>query len=292
MENLFGLDEILQGKGAVNQIFENCRIVDITNNVVCSYIDGRIISTSEKCYCIWGSNKTCSNCITHSAYMEKKQKVKLHYQNDKVELIVAVPVTIGEKEYVLELIKDITDSLVVRDKYHTENSSIFQLINDFNQLAVMDPFTNLYNKKYVEKQIQEDMQEAVTKEETFVLAMIDIDNFKKVNDTFGHSAGDAVISQLVQIIHKHTDEHNCWAARYGGDEFLLAFHGEPLILVNEYCDNIIEEIHRETFRTDDRTFQVSITIGIYEYNPLIDNHKTLLDKVDSMMYQNKKHKKE
>lgn len=288
MDNLKDLEKLLKGESYLNQIFDDNRIINVANHSICKYSDGKIIPTNEMCYRNLEQGKMCANCTSHQALMEDKQVVKLQCVNDKVVLIISVPIYINEAPYVLELVKDITDSLIFHDKIHHENYELSNLIDRLNVIPLKDPFTDLYNKKYIDKQIREDMCNAHENKENYVLALIDIDEFKKVNDTYGHIYGDIVIKDIVSIIHKYTDDRDCWAARYGGDEFLLAFRNTTYENVQNCCKLINNEIKSKTFARDNQEFKVTISIGIYQYNPQTDSYKTLIDKVDSKMYENKR----
>lgn len=290
MDNQIDVLAVLEGKSEINKLFSVARLVDVTNNYVCKIVDGKVVKTNRKCFCLWERNRPCSNCITHRTHVEQKQLTKLQYLNNVVQLVLAVPVVYNNFNYVLELVKDITDSLVINDKYHPENADIHNIIKELNTIAVMDPFTNLFNKKYIDKQIHEDMEEVKINNHEYILALFDIDNFKWVNDTYGHTTGDLVIQDVVQVIHKYIDKMKSWAARYGGDEFLLAFKNESMEKVVECCESIKNEIKSKEYVIGDNHFVSSISIGIYHFKPESDTYESLLKNVDIAMYENKKFK--
>lgn len=291
MYNQIDVLAVLEGKSEINNLFSVARLVDVSNNYICKIVDGKVVPTNRKCFCIWERNRPCKNCITNRAFVEQKQITKLQYLNNAVQLMLAIPVVYNNNNrYVLELIKDITDSLVIHDDYHPDNTDINDIVNELNTLAVMDPFTNLFNKKYIDKQMREDISEANSSNGIYTLALFDIDNFKWVNDTYGHYTGDLVIQDVVDVIHKHIDNLNCWAARYGGDEFLLAFRGESMENVINCCESIKSDIGRKEYEVGDSRFVSSVSIGVYQFKPGIDTYETLLNNVDIAMYDNKKSK--
>jgi diguanylate cyclase (GGDEF)-like protein len=290
MENLKDLGKILQGDSALNQIFQVSRIINLKTHDVCKYVDGKVIPTDNKCFCLWDEDKACTNCVSYRVFTEQKQMVKLQNVNGFISLILAIPIEIDGEYYILELIKDLSVSLVVHDNFHQENIDIGHMVDKLNMLAVTDPFTNLYNKKYVEKQLHEDISFTYKSNENIILAMLDIDEFKSVNDNFGHVSGDFVIKELVGIIHKRTENHKSWAARYGGDEFLITFYNNTYENVKKYCDDIMKDFSDVEFHHEDQSFHSSVSIGIYEYDPKVDSYETLLNKVDAKMYEEKKKK--
>ena len=116
------------------------------------------------------------------------------------------------------------------------------LYMQFENLAKRDGLTGLYNRrilnKFMEKYRHADDK---LKKERVAAAMFDIDNFKSINDTYGHLFGDAVIVAVSAIIRKISEEHGCAGYRYGGEEFVILF-------INKDSDEVIqvvEQIHRE-----------------------------------------------
>ncbi len=288
MYNLKDLESVLKGESSLNQIFDNNRIVYVDNHTICKYINGKVIRTKEKCYSIWEQDEICTNCTSHQAFIEQKQMVKLQYFKNNILLVISLPIFINEAPYVLELIKDITDSMIFHDSIHHENYELRNLINRLNIISEKDPFTDLFNKKYIDKQIKEDIRNAKEKKESYVLALIDIDNFKNVNDTYGHIYGDIVIKDIVSIIHKYTGGRDCWAARYGGDEFLLVFRNETYENVQSCCKFITNDINSNSYSRDNKRFQITVSIGIYQFDPQRDTYETLIDNVDTKMYEDKR----
>lgn len=290
MNNQIDFVAIMEGKSDINKIFHSIRIVDVKDNFLCKYDNGVIIKTNIKCFCDKDKKQLCKNCITKIAHKKQKQIVKLQYYQELVGIVLAVPIAYQGEQYVLELEKDITDNMVLNDKHHPDNTNIYDIVNELNNISVMDPFTNLYNKKYITERMIEEINEIKETKESYIVALIDIDNFKWVNDTHGHISGDNVIQDLVHFIHKYTDDHGCWAARYGGDEFLLVFRRQSLERVKRYIDRIEQSFERKQYHGVTGDYQVSISTGIYEFHPDNDDYYSILENADVNMYENKRMK--
>lgn len=281
---------ILNGQSDLNVFFDNARLIDLDSHTEYKCEEVSVVPTSKKCYCIWHGETPCRNCISHRANKENKQMTKLQYVDDKVQLIMATPVIFNNKKYILEVIKDITNTLVVNDENHPENTDIHNIINELNEVVVKDPFTNLYNKKYIEKQIQEDLAQFRRTQKSYVIAIFDIDRFKWVNDTYGHIYGDLAIQDVVNVIHKHTDSLNCWAARYGGDEFLLAFRNISYDDVDNCCRKIVDEIKSKVYEVDSDRYFITSSYGLYQVKHGIDTYESIIKNADVEMYRHKKGK--
>ena len=92
--------------------------------------------------------------------------------------------------------------------------------NNLYELAVLDPLTGLYNRRFVEDRLRAEIARAERRREPLMVLLLDLDNFKQVNDRFGHAAGDSVLTELAQRIRKAVRASD-FAVRMGGDEFLV-----------------------------------------------------------------------
>lgn len=157
--------------------------------------------------------------------------------------------------------KEIMESLI--SVYENEQQLVIKnFIMEFN--SKIEPATGLYNHKTFYEYLEALIQQSENFGFSLSLAVIDIDNFKKINDKYGHSLGDEVIKALAETI-KSSIKADDFAARYGGEEFAIIFTGRYKIQAYEICENIrnrfnaiaINEMPGETF---------SISIGVSEYS--------------------------
>ena len=123
------------------------------------------------------------------------------------------------------------------------------------------------------------------------LALIDIDHFKSVNDRFGHLCGDEVILYVVDKINALNEQCSGWAARIGGDEFLLACPFSDKDYVERLCLEMSETITGHSFKKGHSEYSIAISCGVAAY----DGQETLeefLERVDMKMYEDKVQKKQ
>jgi diguanylate cyclase (GGDEF)-like protein len=92
------------------------------------------------------------------------------------------------------------------------------------QQSIRDPLTGLYNRRYMEETLERELLRASRNHESVGVIMLDIDNFKNFNDTFGHQAGDVLLQSLGHFFHSHVRGEDV-ACRYGGEEFILLLPG-------------------------------------------------------------------
>jgi len=129
-------------------------------------------------------------------------------------------------------------------------------IQTITNYANRDYLTGLYNRRYFFETMNEYIDEIKDSEEKFAIGMIDIDHFKKINDTYGHSVGDAIITSLADILRSSTNSHDL-VARFGGEEFCVVLKN-----VNQYSANkIFERIRKEGISQSELTDAQNYLIG-------------------------------
>ena len=152
--------------------------------------------------------------------------------------------------------------------------------------AIRDPLTNLFNRRYLEESFSSEILRANRQEYSIGIMMIDIDHFKKFNDSFGHSAGDYVLEQVASIMMKllRGDDIAC---RYGGEEFVLIMPNSPLENVVSRANSILEEIRSAHFSFEGVNLgSVTISIGVALY-PDHGGEKSIIDVADKALYKAK-----
>lgn len=146
-----------------------------------------------------------------------------------------------------------------------------------------DGLTSLYNNKYIKELISKQLNHYSQKGEKFSLLMIDIDDFKGINDTFGHMFGDTVIVDVASILYELADGMG-YVGRFGGDEFIIMMPKvveKDAVVFAKKIMNKIEELN-DKYNIDRK---ISLSIGVYENN--VDNLEQCINNADNSMYKAK-----
>lgn len=125
-----------------------------------------------------------------------------------------------------------------------------------DNMASIDPLTGLYNRR----SMQDFFTQALKMEEAFCLVMCDIDNFKKVNDTYGHDFGDVVLKEISQIIRQQVS-NNGYVCRWGGEEILILSNAK-LDHTCQVAENIRSHVEKHIFSCHNQSIHCSLTIGV------------------------------
>ncbi len=155
------------------------------------------------------------------------------------------------------------------------------------EMTTTDMMTRLKMKHYFYSVLIERMSEAVSSKEPLSVIMIDIDFFKKVNDTYGHSFGDAVLKNVARLIQGCIRGIDL-AARYGGEEFCVLLPGADLERTVAVAERIRTAVAEAETSYENRTLAVTVSLGVAQYDPERDHSaKSLIDRADQALYASK-----
>lgn len=152
-------------------------------------------------------------------------------------------------------------------------------------LIVKDSLTDLYNRRYCNQNLKNISEQYIKTGKPYTLAIADIDFFKKVNDTYGHTAGDEVLVSVAQIMKKSMAGKG-FAARWGGEEFLLVYTGCDMETTLTYLEMLVEAIREMRVEYDDKAIKITISIGVATGNG--DSVDKVLCTADDRLYHAKK----
>ncbi|MEJ2214022.1 MAG: diguanylate cyclase [Gammaproteobacteria bacterium] len=141
-----------------------------------------------------------------------------------------------------------------------QNLDMLGLLEENYKAANYDFLTQLYNRRAFFRIGQETVEAAFAKGKPITVAMLDIDFFKKVNDTYGHDVGDIVLSQFSQILAKHF--HDQLTARLGGEEFAVVMTGIPSSLAEKRLERLRTTVEETVFDEDGTSIHVTSSIGV------------------------------
>jgi diguanylate cyclase len=185
----------------------------------------------------------------------------------------------GEVEQVCLVIYDVTDEAVSRLGMQSLNSQL-------EKVSRVDGLTGLYNRRFWEEQFVMEYKRDKRSESPSALIMLDIDNFKIVNDTYGHPAGDEVIKALAGIIKKATRETDI-SGRYGGEEFSIILPDTPVANVEFVAERIRRLVEKCIVVYDEINISFTVSIGISGFKHTYKDSTQWLDMADKALYQAK-----
>ena len=156
-----------------------------------------------------------------------------------------------------------------------------------SNLAKTDGLTNLPNHRIFQERLEDSIKRALRNNRPLSLMLMDIDYFKKFNDSYGHSTGDAVLKAVSQVIREHIREVD-FPARYGGEEFVLILEETNKKKAYEVGERIRYAIEKNDFFLNNQHLKITISGGIAEFPTDTADKKELIELADSALYRAKK----
>lgn len=151
-----------------------------------------------------------------------------------------------------------------------------------------DPLTGAFNKGALHMRGAESFKRAKLLKVPMSIAVFDIDHFKKVNDTYGHPAGDYVLKELAQVIGIKLIRADDFFARYGGEEFVVVLFGSNLTQASEIGERFRTTIEAHPFQTQGTRLPITISVGVATIQPNMSTWEELFSKADEALYASKR----
>ena len=173
------------------------------------------------------------------------------------------------------------------DKYIIDEfEGIDKLKSHFEKKALFDPLTGCFNKKEIEFLVEKFLKSYLRYNTPFSILMLDIDFFKKVNDTYGHLAGDYVLKEVSKTIKEEIRDTDV-CGRFGGEEFLVLLPNTKMSGALKLAKRIRKAIGNKEFIFDNQQINVTISIGITSASKT-DSVFSLIERADNGLYDAKK----
>lgn len=183
----------------------------------------------------------------------------------------------------------------VQNRLKQKNKELMEKASRLEQAVKTDELTGLYNKKYILEILGTEIQRSARYRKPLSVIMLDIDNFKNINDTYGHLAGDNVLKQVAEIIRSSIREID-FAGRYGGEEFIIVAPETSLSGALRLAERIRYNLENSCLHLDNKSIFTTISAGVSCKTPskacdISKEIKSLLDEADAALYQAKRNGK-
>jgi diguanylate cyclase (GGDEF)-like protein len=157
---------------------------------------------------------------------------------------------------------------------------------ELNQQAVIDPLTNMYNRRGVENFLHREIEMVRRNQEPLALLIIDVNKFKTVNDQYGHAAGDQALIYIAETLKSNIRSGDL-AGRLGGDEFVLVLTRTDYSTAKTIADRIKHHMDTNPFFYDNEKIQLSLSIGVGMLDIENPDYDSLYIQADNSLYEEK-----
>ena len=200
----------------------------------------------------------------------------------RIGLMSCEIVSINNKNYTFSMIHDITEFRRIERELAEKNQQLLELNSLLSQQVIRDSLTGLYNRHHIFEILNEEIVHSHRYGQTLSLMMMDLDNFKMINDQYGHQIGDSVLRQVALILLNIIRESDR-LGRYGGDEFLFILPHTDLDSADLVAKRIVRAIEAGTFSNN---IKMKISVGVTSYNG--QSLEEFIKRADELMYHAKR----
>ena len=261
------------------------RLVDPLSEFIVN-TDGSI-QVGNICRTVWGRPHRCENCSSLRALQTKNVLYKMEFCDDRIFWIISRYITVEGRDCVLELVADTTDSIIIEGGSADE---ISQIIEGYNHQVVFDSLTGAFNRNYLDSIFLPTLGFRRASQFPVHIAVLDLDNFKSVNDTYGHAAGDKLLTDVGGFWKSRFDSRKKnkerLTIRYGGDEMIvICCEGTYAAFVNE-IESSYANMRKNCYIDDSTNIPFTMSIGTASSEEMEPNWswQELFDKADERMY--------
>jgi len=213
--------------------------------------------------------------------LEPDQDIETAATLMSLNMIRRIPITVNDRLAGIISYRDITNAL--RKNYYMLEQKTEKLEDKANH----DPLTGLFNKGYMEEQLTYHFELARRSRNSMAVMFLDIDHFKKVNDTYGHQRGDEVLKRIAHILKDKSRAINV-VGRFGGEEFMIIGPISDYKSALYLGERIRTAVEKEVFSHENTDFNITISIGISVWNSSIASEKDLVKFADEALYTAKR----
>jgi diguanylate cyclase (GGDEF)-like protein len=204
------------------------------------------------------------------------------------DLEVDVPVSSrSEVGYLTEVFNDMVARLRQgREELAAINETLRQKNLELHEISIRDSLTGLYNRKHLMETLDKEVSRSLRHNHSFSFLVVDIDHFKKYNDTYGHLAGDEALRRLASVFTDSIRSSD-YAARYGGEEFIIILPETGTEQGVEAAERIRKKVAEERFGGEGELIKVTISVGVSSYPEDGEDAESVIRNADAALYEAK-----
>jgi diguanylate cyclase (GGDEF)-like protein len=188
---------------------------------------------------------------------------------------------------------DITDQKRLQNDLQCANDKLKQQLAEIEELraklqeqAIRDPLTNVYNRRYMAEFLDQEIARAAREEYSVSVTIMDMDNFKQFNDTYGHKCGDVVLQSFADFLVGHTRRSDV-VCRYGGEEFVILMPNASLLMSYARVEAWRQDFSESVIPYEDLKFSTTFSAGVATFPEHGLTGEEILQAADEALYRSK-----
>ena len=288
MSETLSWEKLEAHRAFVDVLYDSFKVVDPETKRIVELHEGSPVVTEKYCYERWKRDTPCENCIAFASRQENRAVMKLFSADGCAYVVRAIPLEKTDPPLVVEFLKDVTESLVYGTGGSVADSRyILEAVSDLNSMVIRDQLTKLYNRRYLDTRLPADLRAARDGKKPLSVVFIDVDNFKHINDRYGHATGDLVLQAAARALQSCVRGDGDWVARFGGDEFVVCLGDADSAAARRIAERIREAVDAASVPYGGETIRFTVSLGIQTMNGTERSAEEMLQAADRNMYSSK-----
>lgn len=258
-KHVYTFSELRNEVETLRQTFNIVRLVS-PENYQSHHVGENDLLPGAPCYSFWNRPETCQQCPCRQIIDSQGQNSRLESTEERTYIVISKYIQLEEKPFSMEMITELSDESGLGSQEYALDE--IRRLQQENSRLLRDPLTNCYSRHYMNSHFHHYVLEARNSGQELCVALVDMDNFKDINDRYGHTIGDEVLRSCCQFWLKYFDfRHHSFTTRYGGDEFIITALADSY---EEFCRRIVSlgsSMRKNIVLDDGQTIPFSFTIG-------------------------------
>lgn len=288
MKKDYKIIELYDELVVLRNIFDSVEIVEPMTERKVECLEHSITVTNENCFrsCKVGDRR--KECLCRKIVSTGETYTMFQFKDGETYYIMCRAIRVKNKDYIMIITSKITKNLILSGG--NGSTELVKSITKYNKGIYCDELTGAYNRKFVTENIDYILKKAEREGINVCVGCVDIDNFKKFNDTYGHAFGDTVLKSVTEAMRTVARREDDYVIRLGGDEFVIIMQGidkKTFVKKMNECCEIVSNLRLKTEKGD--IAKVCISIGCAStVEDKLQTYEELTAKADEKLYISKK----
>jgi diguanylate cyclase (GGDEF)-like protein len=226
--------------------------------------------------------------FSFTSWKERPYLIPLpHHHTKSVEIdfmrqdCTFIPILVNKSDvkYVCIMLVDVTETCIYQ-------SELTKSVSQLKTLSRIDGLTGLLNRRMVDEKLHDEFKRSKRYDSAFSFAIIDLDHFKNINDTYGHSGGDEVLREVSKTL-SHSFRETDIVGRFGGEEFAVIMPNTNLDHAQATLERCRHQIEKLCIQHNDQSISVTASIGYSIFRETVDTFEIIVKEADDALYQSK-----
>ncbi len=215
------VDRVLGILAQGGEMYDVLRIVDPVAHKVTEHVADRATPPPYRCQGFWSPEPACPDCLTSRAFRENRRMNRIRFHKGRIYLNVAIPVPVGGRGVVVELLKDLTGSLVTMGGNNVEAGELQTLFDQIEMGASTDPLTGLLDRRTLDIRLPRELARARSTRYPLSLVLLSIDDLVPIRSRYGEVVADEAVLAVAELLKASMRSEQDWVARSADGMFLV-----------------------------------------------------------------------